>query len=349
MNDQRNYGIDLLRSVSMLMVCILHVLFQGGVLDRLSNGSLRHAIFSIFPVICMCAVNCFALISGYTATNRPVQFSRLANMWFQAFFYSFVLSVILSLSGVGAPLGIKDLIKLALPVAFDQFWYFSAYFLLFFAMPLLNKALFPLDRPTAKKVFVILLFLFCLISFMDDCFVTNSGLSPIWIIFLYCLGVLAKKIEVFRRVKTPLLLLLLVCSSALCWLLYIRGYDPIIQNTSPFILLNALLLVVLFSRIRTKGTLLRRITPLVFGIYLYQLNPVLWNAVLKDRFVFISDQAFFPGLVSVMVFAGAIFLSGLAVEFLRSRLAVLLRIPQLSEKLVCFLRRLLDRLSIVGG
>ena len=31
--EERNYGIDLLRIVSMMMVVLLHVLGQGGILD----------------------------------------------------------------------------------------------------------------------------------------------------------------------------------------------------------------------------------------------------------------------------------------------------------------------------
>ena len=33
MAKERNWGVDMLRIMSMLMVCVLHVLCNGGVLD----------------------------------------------------------------------------------------------------------------------------------------------------------------------------------------------------------------------------------------------------------------------------------------------------------------------------
>ena len=39
---KRNYGIDLLRIVSMVMIVILHILGQGGVLDAADNLSPQY-------------------------------------------------------------------------------------------------------------------------------------------------------------------------------------------------------------------------------------------------------------------------------------------------------------------
>lgn len=39
MKNERNYGIDLLRLVLMYMVCILHTLGQGGILEACEPGT----------------------------------------------------------------------------------------------------------------------------------------------------------------------------------------------------------------------------------------------------------------------------------------------------------------------
>ena len=39
---QRNYGIDLLRMIAMLMVVILHILGKGGVLQAAPPLSIRY-------------------------------------------------------------------------------------------------------------------------------------------------------------------------------------------------------------------------------------------------------------------------------------------------------------------
>ena len=48
MTKERNYGIDLLRLVLMFMVCILHTLKQGGVLEACEAGSLTRVIRTRF-------------------------------------------------------------------------------------------------------------------------------------------------------------------------------------------------------------------------------------------------------------------------------------------------------------
>lgn len=41
----RNYGIDLLRLISMLMIVVLHVLGQGGILKSTSALTLSSELF----------------------------------------------------------------------------------------------------------------------------------------------------------------------------------------------------------------------------------------------------------------------------------------------------------------
>ena len=91
MRKERNYGIDLLRIVLMYMVCILHTLGQGGILDACADGTGRYKVFWFLEILSYCAVDGFALISGYMATDQPSKFEKLVDMWFQAFFYSFII------------------------------------------------------------------------------------------------------------------------------------------------------------------------------------------------------------------------------------------------------------------
>lgn len=82
----RNYGIDLLRMLSMYMVCTLHTLGQGGILEATSEHSSQYCLAWLLEIAAYCAVDCFALISGYvgaTARFRPINLLRL---WLQAAF-----------------------------------------------------------------------------------------------------------------------------------------------------------------------------------------------------------------------------------------------------------------------
>ena len=45
MKNERNYGIDLLRLVLMYMVCMLHTLGQGGILNACQAGTVAYKVY----------------------------------------------------------------------------------------------------------------------------------------------------------------------------------------------------------------------------------------------------------------------------------------------------------------
>ena len=292
-----------------------------------------------------CAVDGFALISGYTASKRPQRYEKIVQMWFQVVFYSFIVTMILGMAGLTIPLEPQEIKKLLMPVTFKSFWYFTAYFALFFMMPILNVFLFSIDEHTAKKTFLVLIVLFSGLGVINDPFVSGKGYSAIWLIVLYCLGALAKRIHLFEKRGS---LTLGTCFVVMCLCswgeLVLLNSKRLINYISPTILLNGLILVVLFSRIKIKGNLIRKISPLAFGVYLFQINVVVWKTVLKGSCIFIASKPIVAGVGYVFLCAAILFAAGLAVEFLRSRAAIILRIPVLSQKIAGLAEKTLCRI-----
>ena len=93
---ERNYGIDLLRIVSMLMVVINHILRFGGVYSDNLAGIGRLLIVGM-DVLCLCAVNCFALISGYVGVRPKHKFSNIISLWLLVLFYGIVFLSVFAL------------------------------------------------------------------------------------------------------------------------------------------------------------------------------------------------------------------------------------------------------------
>lgn len=344
MAKERNYGIDLLRLVLMYMVCMLHTLGQGGVLSASAWGTGQHYVFWFLEILSYCAVNAFAMISGYVAVDKPRKFERLADMWFQAVFYSFVVTMILTVAGLNGYWSVGDMIRCIMPVTFNKFWYFTAFFALYFAIPVLNPFLFSIEEKTAKKAFYLMVILFSVIGTIGDPFKSGAGYSAIWLIVLYCIGVLAKRTHLMEKRSTGALLLGWAGCILVTWALQVfLGSGFLTNYLSPTILYSGLIMVVLFSRIRVKGTILAKITPLVFGIYLFQLNQVIWDNLLKGAFTWVVNLPLGVGVLVVFGLALAIFASGLLVESIRSALAKLLRIHVLSEKIVRGIDRVLEK------
>lgn len=342
MATKRNYGIDLLRLVFMYMVCVLHILGQGGVLAATPAGSVSHGVFWFLEVCAYCAVDGFAIISGYTASNKPIQYHRIINMWFQVLFYSFFLTVILSL-GLHLPLTKDILLKGLTPVNSQAYWYFTAYFGLFFFVPILNSFLFTVEEKTAKHTFLLFVVIFSLLGTWNDSFRTSKGYSMLWLMILYCLGALAKRIRLFETRKNSTLLLALGANTLLSLGLYLFFENKkLISYTAPTILFNGLILVILFSRFQLKGTWIAKLAPLAFGVYLFQLNRIIWTTILKKSLVWISETGLVMGIIYVLSFSGWLFVAGLCVEFVRSKLAALLRISDLSKAIANHLEKALS-------
>lgn len=353
MKNERNYGLDLLRIVLMYMVCIMHTLACGGVLAACTEGTMPYKVFWLLEFLSYCAVDAFALLSGYTATGKMRKFEKLADMWFQAFFYSFVITAILTIAGLNPGWNVKDLVKAALPVTFGAFWYFTAFFALFFAIPVLNRFIFSVDEKAARCALVLLIALFSGIELLAGAFNTREGYSALWLMVLYCVGALAKQGKVFERKRSLTLaaawiVCVLITWFVLTWFVHVFiGSRRLTSYVSPTIVASGLIMVILFSRLRPKGTVVKKLSPLVFGIYLFQLNPVIWTTYLQGRASFVAQAGVATGVGYMFIIAGGIFLSGLIVEFVRSRLAKIMRIPVLSQKIVALIQWVLQKVLIV--
>jgi len=344
MEKQRNYGIDLLRLVLMFMVCVLHTLGQGGVLKNCLEGSINYNTYWFIEILAYCAVDAFALITGYTASNKPVKYEKIVNMWFQVFFYSFILTLVFAGAGIGGQLGLKEIIKSALPIIFNRFWYVTAYFGLFFAIPLLNKFIFSIDDKTAKKALIIIFILFSVLGVIGEPMRTYDGYSVIWLMVLYCIGALSNKVGLFKNNKTLTLILLWAMCIVVTWItLVLFGTKRLINYISPTILLSGYLMIILFSRMKLKGNIISKLSPLALGIYLFHSNKILWRNVIKDAFVFIVNKNILIGVLLVFGIASIICLSGLLVEFIRAKLAEWLKVQKASKKIVNLGEKILDK------
>ncbi len=330
---RRNYGIELLRLVLMYMVCVLHTLGQGGILSRCTEGTVPYYVYWLMEVGAYCAVDGFAIITGYTAKNTTPKTEKIIQMWFQVFFYSFVVPLILAMVGVPVNATATEWRDMMFPLTFSMYWYFSAYVGLFFAMPLLNKYLFALDETAAKKALLVILVVFTLGSRFNDPFSLMEGYSAIWLMILYSIGVLAKRVRFMEKMRIEVLMLLWTVLIVVTWMVYSMFDTKTIPSyVSPTIVLAGLTMVVLFSKFRLSGKCISKIVPLAFGIYLLQNNAVIWR-FLDNRFVFAASLPVVEGVACVVGGAFGIFAVGLAVEYVRKLLEKWLQIPALTQKI----------------
>ena len=107
----------------------------------------------------------------------------------------------------------------------------------------------------------------------------------------------------------------------------------VLTSISPFILLCAVFLVLIFSKItfcKTAGKIIKFITPLSFGVYLIHTHPLIFSGVLYNRFAQFAEENTLHMLLYTCLAAFSIFLLCIAVDFLRLLIFKLLKIKQLS-------------------
>ncbi len=201
----RNYGVDLLKIVSMLMVVVLHIL-GAGVLQSCAKGTGGYYVAWLLNVMCYGAVNCFALCTGYLMSDRQVRGKSLATLWVRVAFYSVLLSVLFACFGDNS-MGMGEWLWTFIPVIGQRYWFFTAYFALFFFMPYLNRLIKNLEQKEFKRLVCILLILFviCPIIGMGDIFKLSIGYSTFWLIAMYFVGAYFKKYPMCNKINKKFL------------------------------------------------------------------------------------------------------------------------------------------------
>lgn len=112
----------------------------------------------IIDCIATCAaVNCYAMASGYLLFKSKCEFKKLVSLWCQVEFYSVVLFIVL---GIKSDVGIKEMISSLFPVLRNQYWYFTAYIVVFLLAPFINKMLLSLSDYEWKKLLLVLFIIF---------------------------------------------------------------------------------------------------------------------------------------------------------------------------------------------
>ena len=360
LNPKRNYGIDFLRILSMLFVLLLHILKQGGILSSLDKLSLGYNLAWFIEVCAYCAVNCYALISGFIGYGSKHKYSNIINLYIQTAFYALLATgVFYAISP--DEIGEKAFIKAVLPFGFNLYWYFTAYFCMFFFIPFMNKVLETCDKKqlTGLVVFSIIFFSIFPLIFEKDIFFTNNGYSVVWISILYMIGGYIRKYEIYKKI-----------SNLKCVVLYFAGVfitfgqkviveyvklklsgetvneGAFIKYTSPTMVLCAISLLCLFAKVNFKDGM-KKVTaifsPFAFSVYLIHTAPFVWSKVMKNRFVMFADFNPFGMVVAVLVTAVSIFLLCSFIDFIRTQLFKLLKIKELSIKIESFVTKLFDK------
>ncbi len=336
---ERNAGLDALRLVCMALVVLYHILTHGG-LGAAAIGTDTHFTVCLLQALSACAVNSFALLSGFAASGaskRPL--SRGIYLWISVAFWSALLTAAIKTDGIRLVPALK---RAATPVISQQYWYFTAFFPMLFFSRVVERAMESCSIRSVRAVAIAGFFLFCILPAYaeTDLFGTGNGYYTLWLLVLYWFGGALRRVKAFSN--PPAFLWLFV--AAFCCLLTavakVRGDVPgteftaPLRYTAPLTVLCAAALLLFFANLRIPEEARKAISGLsraAFGIYLIHDHPAVRARFFEGRFATLVEA---PPWLLILRTAGhvlAVFLLCLTLEEVRLFLFRTLRIPELLQ------------------
>lgn len=346
--NERNYGIDLLRIVAMFYVVILHCLGNGGLLANCQGNTAQHDIAWFMETWAYCAVDLFAIISGYvcyTEVEKKIKASSYIKMWLQVVFYGVIITLITYLINPEI-VSVQDWTRIFFPVTQSLYWYFTAYTGLFIIMPLLNAGVRNCSPKTLKRIFLAMLIFFVCVEIIFPVGTFNSGYSFVWLAIMYLMGAIVKKCDIGKNIKPVVAfvgIVILVAGSCM-WKLW--GYhfeifgrllirDFMISYTSPTIVGVALLYVIGASKIEFPKILQKIIgflAPGTFAVYLLYNQRFINGYVVTGNFSHLSAAPVWQLLGVVLGFAAVFVFGSILIDRVRMLLFKVCQIDWMVEK-----------------
>lgn len=215
------------------------------------------------------------IISGYFGTK--FKFKTLVSFIVQAVFYSsatyILYHIILSPENFSA----SNLIKSFFPLTYPVWWFLNAFVGVYLLSPIINKGLDSLKAYQSGALILVLIYLFFSYPLTGYNMYTGAGsgfvaMLIVYIIARYC----GKYIPNIKRstvlcisIYIIAVILVLICLKSGRGLLAWR----LVSHNSLLVLLAPLFFFYTFKKIKLNSSIINKIAPLTFGIYLVHETP----------------------------------------------------------------------------
>ncbi len=351
MKAKRNYSIDLLKCLSMLMVVFLHLGGYGLKEAEYNPVGLIGITNDLLQSFSIVGVNVFVLITGYFISAKNITINReclikhykhLLPLWIQVEMYSVGIYLILcAIPQSGVEFSAKMMIKQALPLLNNQYWFFTDYCLLVIVSPLLNKAIWSLTNQEYRSGLLVVIATFSLLPSLNifgNSFETEYGFSLLWFIVLYLVaGYIRKNEEEYKSKKSTLCFLAFVLLFFIIRISIDFAPGPLRAvlslssccYTSFFVLVASVALFLAFLKsnheYKNAGKTIAIISSLSFAVYLIHEHNA-FRGVLWRELVGLERYTDTPGICLLIMFLSVvcIYFGSISVEFIRIKIILLI-------------------------
>lgn len=333
----RESNIELLRIVSMVMIILFHMTQY---LNIYRTGTIQNQVLgTILTSMGMIGVNIFVLITGYFYIDKNIGVKKILKLWLQVLFYSIIMMLtckILNLRDISN----YSMIKTFIPISYANYWFISAYFILYILIPIINEIAKKINKKTYEKLLIIVTFFFSIVyTYLYKSYYTVNiqGLSALsWLIYLYLVAGYIKLygIKFLENKKIVLNSIIAIFTIYIGLLIFVnlkinsKKIWYFMCMNSFFVLILAILIFSLFKNIKIKSNkVINYFGGLTFAVYLIHENDLInknfwaWIYGLVSKIIKID---YITTIMLVIISIPLIFISAMIFEFIRKQIEKLI-------------------------
>ena len=202
-NNTRNYSLDLLRCIAMIMIVILHYLDKGRILTPLSSGepfTAADVTAWFMEALAIVAVNLYMLMSGFLLYKSSFKLSRLISLVIRVWLYSVIVGLLgIVLGGPVEPVDTYFILRLLLPISMNTYWFMTAYVFFYLLTPVLGIAARAMSKVQLRFLLGGLMVFHVVIKSVAPATLTGDagGMDAMWYIILYFVAVYIRRFTVW--------------------------------------------------------------------------------------------------------------------------------------------------------
>lgn len=326
----RDYSIDLLRLLCMMMVVTMHYYGHGGSTSGAGVSSINFALANGMSLLSHVGVDCFFMISGFflKVPSKEVtwqnQWQSIFKLWIKVFLYSVSVYLALVLGGIVA-FDNGDFLGSLFPVFTNQYWFMTVFFLIMCLRPFIARAL----NGILKKEYIFLIIALGAFDMIQCVYGHNAfrekGAGLLNALYMVVLGYginnfAFMKIKGFKALSIYITMAVLAGVLSIIEKKYLHMDDAHSSYyNSPFIVIASVAFFGFVTSLNVKWKFFSTIAPFVLAIYLINDHPLMqqhfWKEVLHCE-NYCSSLMILPHYLICLI---GFVVSGIAIDYLLSK------------------------------
>lgn len=297
MKKRTNSNIDLLKIICIIMIIAHHFVWDAIDLNIMDKSNLFYNFLYISGKL---GVATFVIITGFFISKKDFEFKRILKLIIKVDIYSWALCLIYLLI-VRYNISKIDLLKSFLPILFNRYWFATAYVILYFLSPYINKIIDNIDKSSYIKLLIILTVIIVILPTIGFNYALNNISA---LIYYYLIGAFIRKYNVVLFKKNVINLLMFMVGILAIFIStiiinYLASRFAFLENkTFYFTQINSLPVVfsgvslfVFFSRVQIKyNSILSFLSAGTMGIYLIHDNYLIKETIFPYCFEQINNS-----------------------------------------------------------